>query len=75
MDGIKTLHTKGIILVYSDGTKEHFKSIDECPISNEQLLDMLSDNHYSKTYDSRAFYNGDVPKEFEYLFEDEQPLF
>lgn len=68
-------HTHGIILVYSDYYKEYHTSIEDCPIDNHQLVNMLEDNQYNELYDCRAFYNGDVPDEYEYMFTNVQKLF
>lgn len=69
------MNIEGIILVKEDGSKQYYKSFDDCPILNQILLNMLWDNHLSKKYGCRAFNAGNVPDEYEYLFKDEQKLF
>lgn len=69
------MNVDGIILVNEDNSKKYYKSFDECPIPNEILLNMLWDHHLSKKYGCRAFQAGNVPDEYEYLFEDEEQLF
>lgn len=68
-------HTKGIILVYQNGIKEYYRKWDDCPIPNIQIQKMLKDNHLSKKHNCRAFYAGEIPEQFEYLFNGEYPLF
>lgn len=65
-------HTKGLIVVYPDLTKEYYSKWDECSIPNNTLFTMLKFNTFSKKYNCWVFYNGDVPNEYEYLFNNEQ---
>lgn len=68
-------HTKGIIVVYPDLSKEYYKTWKSCPLNNQQIYNMLHRDNYSKKYNCWVFYAGNVPEKYEYLFENEEKLF